>query len=721
MRRFLCLAPLLALSLSLAHAQRPSSPFSAPLARLQYAPDRDFDLLHVAVTLNIDYDNKVFTGRSKNTLAPLRAGLRQVRLHCGPSLKVTECRLDGRLAFFKQEGEFVVLEVGDTLPIGKSLIATVAYSGGQKQGGGFGSEGGFHWLTPTEALPNKIGFWTQGETNYNRQWAPTWDYPNDFATSETVTTVPAGWSVIGNGKKVSDMVQNGRRTVHWKMTQPHATYLLSLAAGPMDIQKARWEGVELFYTAPRGSKELLAASFSDTPDMLSFYSKITGVKYVWPKYAQNAVYEFGGGMENVSSTTLGAFSLAHPRDGFRPMASLNAHELAHQWFGDLVSCRDWGHSWLNESFADIFQWLYFEHSRGKNAYDREVSDGIQSYLRESKRYKRPIATNFYNSPDDMFDSHTYPKGGAVLHTLRKQLGDESFFKGINLYLTRHRHQPVETPDLVRAMTDATGINVQPFFTQWILKPGHPVLEYSWRWDNDAVVLSVKQTQDTTDGTPIYQIPTHIGLIEGGKLERVPVTLDGATQEIRLTRKVRPDAALLDPDHSFLAEWNHAFAPDERLSVVLSAPSGLDREIALDALLADLPTDDAISQIVRAIESDNDRFPAIESLRSLANLKKENLRPLWRKLLTHPSDLRRRDALDALGKLPKNPDDLKTIRAIALDDAQSFSVVAAAVTVLGEQAPKENLDVFALCEKLTERGGVARAAREAKKKAEEAPK
>ncbi|MGC4045784.1 MAG: M1 family aminopeptidase [Armatimonas sp.] len=719
MRPLLIVALALPLSFNLsslpALAQR-TSPFSAPRAKIQYAPDREFDLRHVAVTLDIDYPHKKFTGTSKNFLTPLHSGMRQIKLHCGSSLDVSECRIGERLAFFKREGEFVVLEVGDTLPVGKEVVASVVYSGGSRQGDGFGSGGGFHWLTPSSTQPNKIGFWTQGETNYNREWAPTWDYPNDFATSETVTTVPADWVVIGNGKKLEDTVKDGKRTVHWKMTQPHATYLLSLAAGPMDQKRARWEGVELIYTVPKGSKDLIDASFSDTPRQLAFYSKITGVKFPWPKYAQNAVYDFGGGMENVSSTTLGAFSLAHPRDGYYPMASLNAHELAHQWFGDLVSCKDWGQAWLNESFADFFQWLYFENSRGKNSYDHEVEDGIQAYLRESQRYKRPIATNLYESPDDMFDSHTYPKGGAVLHTLRKQIGDEAFFKGINLYLTRNRHQPVETQDLIRAMTDASGVNLQPFFEQWVFKPGHPVLEYDWKWSGDAIHLNVRQTQDTTSGTPIYNIPTQVGIIRGGKVERVPVTLDSVSQDIRVPATVKPDAVILDPDHTFLAEWRHEFGAEERFSIALNAPNGVDREEAMNAVLMGSPTEGEIAAIADSVSKDMEQFPAIESLRALVNLKQESLRPLWRKMLTSASIGRRADACRALGQLEKNEEDLKTLRALALDDKQPFLVVATAVSTLGTLSPKENVDVFKKLAGISDRGGASAAVHAALKKA-----
>src|SRR5947209_6635665 len=170
------------------------------------------------------------------------------------------------------------------------------------------------------------------------------------------------------------------------------------------------------------------------------------------------MFDFGGGMENASATTLGEPSLTDPRAGYFAMDSLNSHELGHQWFGDTVTCKDWGHAWLNESFATYMQIMYFEHSRGRNGYDHEIENAMQSYFRESRRYKRPVVTNMYRNPDAMFDSHLYPKGGVILHTLRKQLGDQAFFNGLHRYLTLHQHTPVETNDLCESFTDASGIN-----------------------------------------------------------------------------------------------------------------------------------------------------------------------------------------------------------------------------------------------------------------------
>src|SRR6516225_10031962 len=253
------------------------------------------------------------------------------------------------------------------------------------------------------------------------------------------------------------------------MQHAHATYLISLVGAPLDIKRSSWRGVELIYAVPKGKRHLIDDSFGDTPDMLSFFSGTLGVKYPWPKYAQSAMYDHPAGMENVTAATLGAHGLTDKRRGFRTMSGANAHELAHQWFGDLLTCKDWGHLWLNEGFATFFRYLYVEHSRGKDAYAHEIEGAMQSYFQESRRYKRPLATNLYPDKEAMFDAHTYQKGAAILHTMRRYLGDQAFFVGLRQYLTRYRHMPVDSHDLCEAMTEATGVNLEPFFDQWIYK------------------------------------------------------------------------------------------------------------------------------------------------------------------------------------------------------------------------------------------------------------
>lgn len=619
-------------------------------APLQYAPDRGFDLQHVAVRLDIDYTKRVFRGASSNILVALRDQAPLV-IHAGENLNIESVQLDGKAAAYKRTGSQLTIETGKVTS-GQRVQVRITYSNTNKQGGGIFEGGGWHWIEGSIFQPDRIGFWTQGETVYNRNWAPTWDYPNDFATSETFTTVNKGWTVVGNGDLISEVTTGERTTFHWKMKQPHATYLLSLVGGPLDVKKDEWRGKPLWYVTPKGKGHLIDDSFGDTKDMLDFFSSITGVEYPWTKYAQNAMYDFGGGMENVSSTTLGEGALTDKRDGFRNMSGLNAHELAHQWFGDLVSCHNWGEIWLNESFATFFQALYFEQARGKVGYQHQIAGNTGGYLGEASRYQRPLSTKRYPEPDSVFDAHAYPKGSVILHMLRRKIGDAAFFTGIKHYLETYRHTPVETWAFRRAMSDSSGYNLEPFFDQWVLKPGHPILEYTWTYDDAKreVVVDVRQVQDTSKGVPIYDFELELGFLTETQADKKVVTLNAQTQQFRVASSFKPTAVLLDPDQNLLRQINYEFTLPEHLVIFSKAPNAADRNMAFEALMAVTLTDEQTKEIATVLRKDSGRFPIYPSTAKLAEKKHLNLRSFWREELKHPDFERQGDAIKALGLL-----------------------------------------------------------------------
>lgn len=719
--RWILVAPIALASLSAVFAQ--NNPFTPPRASVHYAPDRTADLLHLSVDLDVDYQAKRISGHAVNTFSALRTGVKEIQLHAGQSLRITKVTLNGLLATYDLKGDVLTVNTGP-LRKGQRVVISIDYISENSKGRSFGyGGGGWHWIDPRPEKPKRMGFWTQGETDGNRQWAPTFDHPSDLTTSETRTTVPADWTVVGNGVLVSNKLSadKKKRTFEWRMTQPHATYLLSLCGGPLDVKKDKWEGVDLWYVVPAGAAELIDDSFGDTKDMLSFFSKVLGVKYPWPKYAQDAMYDFGGGMENVSATTMGEGSLTSKRDGFRRMASLNSHELAHQWFGDFVTCRDWGDTWLNESFATFMEALYMEHSRGTAVYQREIDNDMSSYFMEARRYKRPLSTKLYPNADSMFDSHSYPKGGAILHTLRRYLGDEAFFGGLKLYLTRHAHTPVQAAQLARAFSDASGIDCDRFFDQWIYKPGHPVLEYFWKQEGSNVEITVKQVQDTTDGTPVYRIDANVGLIAGGKLSNIPISLDGTETTLKISNLGSVSAVLLDPDHDFLREMKPVQRTlDEWKAIFLYAPTSTDRVDAMQHLLEGTPSDEIVNLVAKEVEKDNGQFPMLHTVRALTKLEKPALRSLWIKELKHKDVDRRWEAERALVALPKDDETIKAFRALITDD-QAVNVINTALDALATWDAKGNVDIFRKAEKMHDfRGRIKRAAVDALEAAGEKP-
>lgn len=672
------------------------NPFVPPRASLHYAPDRTCDLVNVAVDVDVDYPNKTITGHAVNTMTPLREGITEVLLHCGEAIEVSRVSLDGVAAKYTRNKRILAVST-PPLHKGRTIQIAIDYKLSNSRAAGFGGGGGgWHWINTDPNVPSKMGFWTQGESEYNSNWCPTWDYPNDLATSETRCTVPAEWDVIGNGVLVSSTLSadKKRRTFDWKCTIPHATYLLTLCGGPFDIKKEKWEGVDLWYVVPKGEGQWIDDTFGDTKDMLSFFSNVLGYKYPWPKYAQDAMYDFGGGMENASATTLGVFELTSAREGFRRASSINSHELAHQWFGDTVTCKDWGDTWLNESFATFMQNLYFEHTMGRNGYDRQLDDNMSGYFQEARRYKRPLSTKMYPSGDSMFDSHTYPKGGSILHTLRRYLGDANFFAGLKLYLNTWQHTSVESSQLRRAMTEATGINCEPFWAQWIEKPGHPVLDYTWTAAPGGIALTVKQTQDTSDGTPVYDIQSKVGVITAeGAFQEMPVRLSKTEETFTLSVKGNVGAVILDPGHDFLREIPNIHWSAAELPLILQyAPNCDDRTMAMAMLLGNSPSEGRIQLVAAQIKADTAPFPAFRTASGLANLKRPELRSLWIGLVSHPNFDRRAEAVHALAALPPDPGTVQVLRAL-IDDKQPIAVVTGAIEALAAWDKKANEDIF----------------------------
>lgn len=668
--------------------QRSANPFTDPRTPIQFAPERDYDLQHVSFRLQVRYESRTFEGEAENRLAPLRAGLRVVRLHCGRDLAIVRCSIDGREVRFERGEEELRLLAPAPLEAGKPVVATVVYRSGQSAGRG-GSNGvmGFHWIEPDGTTPRREGFLTQGWPMLNRLWLPTWDYPNDFTTSEGRVTVPADWTVISNGKRLSSSLSSdGRtRTFHHRMEQPHATYLISLAGGPLEVQTTEWKGLSLQYAVPFGSGGLIGASFGETPRMLDIFVETTGTAYPYSRYAQTAMYDFGGGMENISASTLAATSLSDGRDGQGSMAALNAHELAHQWFGDLVSPKEWGQVWLSESFATFFQALYFERSRGRAAYEHQMAENMRSYFAEARRYKRPLETNRYPSALSLLDAHAYPKGAVILHTLRRQMGDAAFFRGIRHYLRKHRHQPVETRDLELAMTEATGFDMKAFLDQWVRKPGHPVLSYFWTWEPDKkeAVISIRQTQETVDGTPIYDDPiTAAVIIEGdARPLRTATARLAASFTIRIPCPRRPDAVILDPYQEFLREIpKQPWTREELPQIVRLAPAAPDRQAALDQLFRESVALETLQTILATLRRDRGAFPVFHSTACLAGIRGEEMRAFWREETRHANFERRSQAARALGSFPAKPEDSALLISL-VNEREPYAVVENALRAL----------------------------------------
>lgn len=511
-----------------------------PLPAPRYIPSHDFDTQNIKLDLRFDWEREQLLGIETITLVPLLTDLRRIELDAANmtfnSIKLAS---DVPLKFeFDQSQEKLRIMLDRAYQPSDVLNIVIDYrTNGAPTSPTVASTGnGLVFIKPTaddRKRPRQI--WSQGESEYNHYWFPCYDHPNDFTTTEIVATVEKPLMVISNGKLLSTKEnKDNTRTFDWKIEQPHATYLTSIVVGEYVAVEGSYEGIPVIsYVYPSELAEGKVTT-SRLPAMVKFFSEKTGVKYPYAKYAQTMARDFGGGMENISATTQ-TDNMIHDARAELDQTSdgLQSHELAHQWFGDYVTCRSWADLWLNESFATYFQAMWDEHSLGHDDFlYRDVKANQEAYYRDWARgVRRPIVTENYANPDAVFDTYAYPRGGAVLHMLRKNLGDANWWRAINHYLTKHAHQPVSTDQFRIAIEEATGQSMDWFFDEWLYKMGHPVFRVTQSYDPAAKILTltVKQEQkpDPNYAYPqvtLFQTPVEIEIVttSGTRIERVTI-------------------------------------------------------------------------------------------------------------------------------------------------------------------------------------------------------
>lgn len=487
--------------------------FPLPGDEPQYAPDRPIDITHIKLDLALDFDQQRISGTVTLHARVLAAQIRSITLDAVElEIAAAQIRLDhaGDLIDvpWTIHDTQIELKLDQALSRDAQFEIMIRYSAQPRRG--------VYFIQPDEGYPHKqVHTWTQGQDIDARAWFPCHTLPDDKATTELVARVPTGMFALSNGALIDRRDNDdGTTSFHWRETTPHSAYLVMLAAGPFVEIADEWDGLPVTYYVLPGREADARRAMSRTPEMIKLFSDRLGVRYPYEKYAQVCVSDFiFGGMENTSATTL--------TDTFMPdervlpdwtNETLVAHELAHQWFGDLVTCREWGHGWLNEGFATYFEAIWIEHAEGEDAFRYKLWEDAQRYMNEDRdRYRRPIVTRTYRQPIDVFDMHLYPKGGWVLHMLRAQLGDAAWKRALNHYLIRHREGTVLTHDLQRAIEEATGRNVDKFFDQWIYGGGHPELEVSYTWlaKSNSAQITIKQTQMLDDVTPLFDLPLTI--------------------------------------------------------------------------------------------------------------------------------------------------------------------------------------------------------------------
>jgi aminopeptidase N len=499
--------------------------FALPGDRPHYAPDRPADVQHVDLRLALDLEAERVSGTVTTTFRVLYDDLRSVRLSAS-ELEIERVALVGGPALSAtQDGRHLIITLDRAYQHDETFAIEIAYATRPRTG--------MHFVKPGPDDPTRPRqVWTQGQPETNHFWFPCHDSPNDRATTSLAVTVPAPYFALSNGRleKVEEDSAAGSKTYFWRHDLPHPAYLVTLVVGEFAEVQDTWDGIPVPYYVRRDREQDARLMMGKTPDMLAFFSDRFGVRYPYEKYAQVVCELYTGAMEHTSATThsftlfpdaRAALDVMHPK-------LVVAHELVHQWFGDLLTCRDWSQLWLNESFATYFEAAYVQYDDGEDTFRYELRENLHDYLDQS--YRRPIVYNVYNTDGwELFDAHAYQKGSLVLHLLRFVLGEQGFWRAIQHYLRTNRGREVVTADLERAIEEATGRSMGQFFEQWVYRAGHPEFEVSFNWDEEHKLasVSVKQTQKIDEHFPCFVTPVDIALTIPG--DDQPANGSGATE------------------------------------------------------------------------------------------------------------------------------------------------------------------------------------------------
>src|SRR5499433_1882730 len=577
-------------------------------AKPHFAPDRPCDIVHIALTLQLDIAQQSLRGTCATTVRAVQEAVPGLTLDA-VDLQIVEVRQAGGAALpYDYDGQR--LRVTFPEPLHYDAPATVEVDYGVTK-----PRLGLYFITPDAAYLHKpVQVWSQCQDEDARYWFPCFDAPNEKATTEMIVTVPQPYFVLSNGTLLSTTRDEaaGTITYHWLQDQPHSTYLMTLVVGEFSERTEMVDGIPVQWYVTPGREDDGQRSFGDTSEMVRFFSQQLGVPYPWNKYAQIAVSDFVfGGMENTTATTQTDLTLHDARAHLDFSSNgLVAHELAHQWFGNLLTCKHWSHAWLNEGFATYFDALFHEHHQGTDEFRYYMHQNAKGYFREDgEEYRRPIVTNVYTEPIDLFDHHLYEKGSLVLHMLRYLLGDHDFWRSMTQYVTANRHQVVETVDLERAIEVATGRNLQAFFQQWVYKGGHPEYQVEFTWDDATRMATVTVRQQQHSGielgveTPLFDMPVTLlfALPEGE--QRFTLRIHEQLHTFNIALAAKPRWLSFDPGNWILKKLQLKVPKDMLITQLQYDPDVMGRIYAAEAL-GEVGSLEAVGSLRHALEHDS---------------------------------------------------------------------------------------------------------------------
>ena len=682
--------------------------FELPGARPHYNPDRPGQVEHIFLDLALDIPRQSFHGTCTIHLTPVQSGINHLTLDA-VNQNIQSVWIDGILQSFDYDGEHLYIQM-QTPTQGETLIKiAIAYEVEKPQRG-------LYFIAPDQHYPEKpTQVWTQGEDEDSRFWFPCFDYPGQLATSEIRVKVPKPLIAISNGKLIKTEEAGEDKIYHWLQQQVHPTYLMTLAVGDFAEIQDEWLGLPVTYYVEKGREEDAHRSMGKTPRMIEFFSDKFGYPYPYPKYAQVCVDDFiFGGMENTSTTLLTDRCLLDARAALdnRSTESLVAHELAHQWFGDLVVIKHWSHAWLKEGMASYAEVLWTQQEYGAQEAAYYMLNEARNYLAEdSSRYRRPIVTHVYREAIELYDRHLYEKGACVYHMIRAQLGEKLFRKAIHTFVQDNAHRTVETIDLLRAIEKATGHNLMFLFDQYVYRGGHPDFKVAYAWDADSKLAKVTITQTqvrdkngSTSDVFDLKIPIAFGYTQrlgteekqnmaafspqSPKLKTFTVRVHEREQSFYFPLEEKPQFISFDASNYTLKTVSLEYPLSELKAQLEFDPDPVSRIYAAEAL-AKKGGLEALKALSSALQNEPFWGVRVEVAKQIAGVKLDQAMLELVGGLKDQEARVRRSVVEGLGKI-KTLRSYEALKPLVEQGDPSYYVEAAAARVLGGLAASPNL-------------------------------
>lgn len=700
---------------------------SVSLPSYKPSQERSWDLQHTVLDLSFDWTSETVKGSATLTLSPVffnQTSLRLDAIH----FDVHDITIDAKqVKDYLNTGEEIVIPLPGSYKKGQQIKVGINYSAhpsasAVKPGAAISSDKGLFFIDPQDTMPGKPRqIWSQGETTNNSRWFPTLDQPNERGTQEVILTVADTMMTLSNGLLISSTpVAGGMRRDVWKLDLPIAPYLTMVAVGQWDKVTDYWRGRPVEYYVDPGYGPSAKAIFANTPEMIEFFSTKLGYEFVWPKYSQVIVKDFvSGAMENATAVVFGDFVQFNKDEIIEDGSNdyIVAHELFHHWFGDLVTCESWANLTLNEGFANYAEYLWQEYK-----YDRERADisrmsELSGYFDQAAYDAHPLIHYHYASEDDLFDAHSYNKGGLVLHMLRDVVGDDAFFASLQFYLRQNAFKATEVDDLRQAFEEVTGLDLHWFFDQWYFSKGHPVLDIKNSYDASQRKLKIdfSQTQSDLGFREVFILPLDIAIIhQDSSIEIKRILLDQKTQSFTFDEAAPPLTVVVDPRDVLLAVVNHDIPESEYAIRAVSALSISHRLSAFRVMSGLDPT------VMRKLMSDSSYTIRLMLVSYLAEQKdtdqlyqlslKETNPEIQFYILESIASLDEEKANDVALRLLKTTDKvpiisaaLKAVAAVDVDEAihqlahfqqiQSPAMYAVQATIFAQKGNAITLDYF----------------------------